>query len=482
VTAAYTRWPGWVWYLVGCVTAIGMYFAVPWDLAKIGLYAALGVSSALATVVGVHRNRPPVVWPWYLMALGRLSFTGGDVTYWWQTMVDHHDAFPTYSDALYLAYYPALVAALLGLVRARQPGKDRPGLLDALILSTGTAMLAWVFLIVPYVRATDLSLMARVVSLAYPVADLMVLSVLLRLTTGRADRTRAYQLLVASTCAMLVGDVVYALLELSIGYQPGNIVDATWLAMYALVGAAALHPSMVAMSRSAASAAEGQVSRGRLVALASASLMAPAMLAIEWLRHMPIDVPLVVTGCTVLFLLVIARLHGLLALVSRTLRTVEEQATHDQLTGLANRRLFHHRWQHSLATAGGPTALLYVDLDGFKLVNDSLGHEAGDDLLVQVADRLRQLARQGDVVARLGGDEFAIILPWTDEPTASQVAARLVAALGEPFHFNHRPISIGASVGVVTAPPGGDPQSQLRRADAAMYSAKAAGRGRAHAG
>jgi diguanylate cyclase (GGDEF)-like protein len=231
------------------------------------------------------------------------------------------------------------------------------------------------------------------------------------------------------------------------------------------------------ISRPARAEREGDVHLRRIVALAMASLMAPTVLAIEWLRGMKIDVPVIVAGCAVLFLLVIARLHGLVALLSETLRSVEEQATHDQLTGLANRRLFHSRWQQSLGEAGGPTALLYIDLDGFKPVNDTLGHDAGDGVLIEVAERLRRLVRAGDVVARLGGDEFAIILPWTDAATANAIAQRLVAELAKPFNLDLRPVSIGASVGAVTAGPNADPEAELRRADTAMYAAKAAGRG-----
>ena len=474
----YGRWPAWVWFLaLSSVWIVGCYM-VSSGLVRAAMYGLLGLASAVATVVGVRRHRPAVAWPWYLMAAGRLSFAAGDVSYWWQSVMQQRDVFPSFADVFYLGDYAMLVVALLGLVRARRPGKDRPGLLDALVLSTGAAMLAWVFLIVPYVRASDLSILARVVSLAYPVADILVLGVLLRLTTGRGDRPPAYRLMVFGMIAMLIGNVVYALLELTIGYQAGNIIDVTWLAMYAFGGAASLHPSIREISRPTRAQPEGNVHLRRLVALAMASLMAPAVLAIEWLRGMPIDVPVIVAGCAVLFLLVIARLHGLVALLSETLRSVEEQATHDQLTGLANRRLFHTRWQQSLGEAGGPTTLLYVDLDGFKPVNDALGHEAGDNVLVEVAERLRRLVRAGDVVARLGGDEFAVILPWTDGTTANGIAQRLVAELAEPFDLDQPAVSIGASVGAVTAGPNADPEAELRRADTAMYAAKAAGRGR----
>ena len=472
------RWPAWGWFLaLSSVWIVGCY-AVPPGLARAAMYGLLGAASAVVTVLGVRRFRPATAWPWYALAGGRLAWATGDVLYWWQTVVWHRDVFPSVADVFYLAHYALLVAGLVGLVRARRPGKDRPGLLDALVLPTGAAMLAWVFLMAPYVHDSELSTLGRVVSLAYPAGDIFVLGVLLRMTTGRGDRPPAYWLLVSSMIATLIGNVAYAVLELTIGYEAGSIIDVTWLAMYALGGAASIHPSMAAISQPARAESEGNVGPRRLVALAMASLMAPTVLAIQWLSGTDIDVPVIVAGCAVLFLLVIARLHGLVALLSQTLRSVEEQATHDQLTGLANRRLFHARWQDSLGEAGGPTTLLYVDLDGFKPVNDTLGHDAGDTVLVEVAERLRSLVRAGDVVARLGGDEFAVILPWTDAATAEAIAQRLVTSLAEPFNVAHRPVSIGASVGVVTAGPNANPEAELRRADSAMYAAKAAGRGR----
>ncbi|GIE99250.1 GGDEF domain-containing protein [Paractinoplanes rishiriensis] len=474
------RWPAWKAYLALSVAVMIVYYAVPVDEVQAVLVGTLGLSSAAAIVVGVRRNRPAVRWPWYLMAAARACFALAEVAYWIQTFVAGEDVFPGYADVLYLAFAVMLAIAVVGLVRARRPGKDVPGLLDALVLSTGAAMLAWVFLIVPYVRAEDLSPLARAVSLAYPVSDLLVLAVLSRLVTGRGDRPPAYRLFVASVLALLIADIGYALLELSIGYTAGNIVDLGWLAMQALGGAAALHPSVTSLSRKSPPVAEGPAPRRRVVALAVASLMAPAVLAIEWLRGMPIDVPVIVAGCTVLFLLVIARLDGLVRLLASALRAVEEQATTDQLTGLANRRRFHDRWESALSESVGPTALLYIDLDGFKPVNDAFGHEAGDAVLVAVADRINGVMRAGDVVARLGGDEFAVILPWTDDETANKVAERILTALADPFDTPTREVYIGASIGAIRARSGADPDNELRRADTAMYAAKASGRNRIH--
>ncbi|MCY1144326.1 GGDEF domain-containing protein [Actinoplanes sp. Pm04-4] len=475
------RWrrpAAWQVYLTLCALACVVYYSFPDEIVQSVVVGVLGMSAAAAIVAGVRLNKPAVRWPWYLLAAARACFASAEVVYWLQHMSAGGDVFPGYADWLYLAFAVMLAVAVVGLVRARRPGKDLPGLIDALVLSTGAAMLAWVFLLVPYVRAEDMSALGRAVSLAYPVSDLLVLAVLSRLVTGRGDRPPAYWLFVAGVFSLLIADVGYALLELSIGYTAGNIVDLGWLAMQALGGAAALHPSVTKLSsRSVPTTATATAPRRRVVALAAASLTAPAVLAIEWLRGMPIDVPVIVAGSTILFLLVIARLDGLVRQLAGALRAVERQASTDQLTGLANRRRFHDRWATALSADTGPTALLYLDLDGFKPVNDSHGHEAGDAVLVEVANRINAAVRLTDVVARLGGDEFAVILPQTDDATAQTVAERILDSLADPFDNG---IRIGVSIGVITATPGATPDTELRRADQAMYAAKHNGRNRIH--
>ncbi len=164
-------------------------------------------------------------------------------------------------------------------------------------------------------------------------------------------------------------------------------------------------------------------------------------------------------------------------------KTLEEQlrhqAFHDVLTGLENRFLFLDRLGHALARAGRggrPTAVLFLDLDDFKSVNDRLGHAEGDKLLVDVAQRLKVVTRAGDTVARLGGDEFAIIVEETDRAEAEQAAARILATLTPPFELGDRPIVVRVSIGIaVQSIDGADADELLRRADIAMYAAKAAG-------
>ena len=163
-------------------------------------------------------------------------------------------------------------------------------------------------------------------------------------------------------------------------------------------------------------------------------------------------------------------------------RLNEEQALRDSLTRLPNRRLFHDRVSHALARAQrhpGKLAVLFIDLDGFKDVNDSLGHAAGDHLLVDVAERLRACIRAGDTAARLGGDEFAILLEdLTAADQAVRLADRLMEALAAPFQIRGKDLTIGASIGIAMNTPGMSVDEFLRNADVAMYTAKNGGRGR----
>ncbi|RBY76622.1 GGDEF domain-containing protein [Blastococcus sp. TF02-09] len=160
---------------------------------------------------------------------------------------------------------------------------------------------------------------------------------------------------------------------------------------------------------------------------------------------------------------------------ARLLETVRHQAHHDSLTGLPNRVLFMERLLAALPTAGPGAHLgvLFCDLDGFKRVNDTLGHAAGDELLRQVAARLGAAVRPGDTVGRLSGDEFAIVLPGLEQPVdAERLAARVVDCFREPFRLEGREVAVGTSVGVAVHAPGNGAEDLLRQADAAMYRDK----------
>jgi diguanylate cyclase (GGDEF)-like protein/PAS domain S-box-containing protein len=162
---------------------------------------------------------------------------------------------------------------------------------------------------------------------------------------------------------------------------------------------------------------------------------------------------------------------------------LEHQARHDALTGLPNRSLFRDRLEHALAQARRRdhlVAVLFLDLDNFKVINDSLGHQTGDELLVEVAQRLRICVRGGDIVARLGGDEFTVLLEEIDaEAEAHLVAERIGEALRTPVRLGDRDVFVSASIGVaLSTAPRIEPEGLLRNADIAMYRSKAAGKAR----
>jgi diguanylate cyclase (GGDEF)-like protein/PAS domain S-box-containing protein len=152
---------------------------------------------------------------------------------------------------------------------------------------------------------------------------------------------------------------------------------------------------------------------------------------------------------------------------------LSHEALHDPLTGLPNRRRMHDALGQALGS--GPVGVLFVDLDGFKPINDTYGHEAGDELLQQVAARLKACVREEDVLARVGGDEFVLLMPGAAEPVdATAMRDRMLTVLRRPFRLSAGEVHIGASVGVHTASPHTDPDEALRAADDAMYAIKRA--------
>jgi diguanylate cyclase (GGDEF)-like protein len=158
-------------------------------------------------------------------------------------------------------------------------------------------------------------------------------------------------------------------------------------------------------------------------------------------------------------------------------RHLEHQAFHDPLTGLANRLLFTDRIRHALTRRSGNVALLYIDLDDFKSINDTLGHEAGDELLQETARRLLASLRTADTPARLGGDEFAVLLVDISEAHTRVVAERILENLRAPFSLAGRDVPVHASLGVALSDSGAASVEQLmREADTAMYVSKHGGK------
>ena len=300
----------WKWYLGAGLMVSVVYAFVPPEPAKLFLWPAIGWSSVAAIVLGVRRHRPDARLAWYLLALGVTTFIVGDNLYTFRNSVQHVAApFPSYIDFVYLAMYPLLVAGLVLLVRRRTPGRDRASLLDAAIITCGIGLLSWVILIVPYVRNQDMSLPERLTSIAYPLGDVALLAIAVRLAVGSGRRPKAFWMLAGSIVPLLVADALYGYLTLAGRWHEHNPVDAGWIAFYVGWGVAALHPSMRELS--VRSSGSPRVGGRRLAVVGSAALIPPAVLFVEQLQGNVDDGAAIAITGAVLFVLVLARTTGL---------------------------------------------------------------------------------------------------------------------------------------------------------------------------
>jgi diguanylate cyclase (GGDEF)-like protein/PAS domain S-box-containing protein len=753
----------WWAYLAAGASLCGLYlFVAPFKgsgpvINGLGLYGVIGVAG------GIRIHRPAAKAAWWCMALGLLLFFLGDIYTYSYPKLFHADVpFPSPGDAFYISVYPALMFGLALLVRRRNQRADGPGIIDALIMTVGLGLASFLFLIAPYIHDGTLTLLPKLVSIAYPTGDLILLAAVVRLAVDAGKRRPSFYLLTASIVTLLLTDFVYGILTLDGTYTHQLWLDAGWIFFYLLWGAAALHPSMAELS-DVETSREPRLTGLRLVLLAGATLIAPALELSRAIPHHDWDAVVLIGASAVLFSLVIGRMAGLVrqrekaaareralsaaggllvgvtdrdeiviaalqavvelggdhvtarlcrstgdevlvlaiddrggladwtisgevaALVQecdvrgvamlpayarqqlrlpvgddpvlglelrqgdgmesllmfvvagapcgdadtryamRTLtnqvalalgsaelseevhrqagearfstlvanatdlitvlradntiayqspsiervlgytandvigksfeallhpdeqgrmlrrlsdavaatgrteviecllrtkdgelryfeilhsnlldddavrgivlngRDVSErkefeeqlahQAFHDPVTHLANRALFNERVRHAVARSlreGIGMAVVFVDLDDFKTVNDSLGHAAGDRVLLEVAQRISSSIRAVDTAARFGGDEFAVLLEDVyDMQSAAETAERILEALARPLQLDHNDIAIRASLGISVAGTGTatDADELIRNADAAMYIAKGEGKG-----
>ena len=484
------RVPLWMAYLaVGALLLVVHAVLETGSLPQSLLYDVIGGSAVAVALIGVWRNRPERRLPWVLMAIGQASFVAGDLLWNWYEVIGE-DPFPSMADVLYLAGYPFIAAGLLLLIRRRVGDGDRGGLLDAAILTTALAILSWTFLIQPQLTGTELDTMSLAISLAYPIADLILIGVAMGLLATPGARTVSFRLLAASLALLVVADQIYALQNLDGTYVSGSWLDTAYLVAYLLFGASAAHPSMVKLT-DPHPVPVTWLGPMRMACLAAAMVTGPILVTMGPDAAANGGLAVIAAGTALLSLLVLARLAGLVGMLARDVaqrRTLEAQlsyqAFHDPLTGLTNRRRFVEAAEAALAgrTDPGSVAALFLDLDDFKTVNDSLGHAAGDALLVAVAERIRGDLRATDLAARLGGDEFGVLLTEIpNEAFAVAVAQRLLSRLVEPIEIGDVTVEVGASVGIaVDSPSMRTVDDLLGDADVAMYQAKALGKGRHH--
>jgi diguanylate cyclase (GGDEF)-like protein len=447
--------------------------------------------------------------PWRLIATGCLLLVGGA----W-IMLGYQSAtgvvpLVSVADALWLVGYAVLLPGVLLLGRGARR-HDVDALVDGAIIGFAALTATWLLFIGPSLAGGTGETLSRVVNTFYPVIDLALLTLVLRQLLDRSNRQRPAVLLALGLAVLFITNLGYLMSTDAIDPRYGRWLEATWVAGVLLLTAAAVLGSR-AEARSdtagippspALGPASADIGPGRLLAIAL-GLAVPPVLAIEW-GLVTGDIRMVVLGVAGLVMVALGtlRLGLLVAVVRRQLQdaralqaTLAHQAAHDPVTDLPNRERFTAELDRALADRGdgGPVAVLFVDLDQFKAVNDTLGHDAGDRLLRAVAARIGGVLRAGDVLARFGGDEFVVLLHGIEsEEEAAAVGGRVAAAVRTPAAVppvGPEPIGpqagragadrvvITATVGVVvTADPEVSAADVLRDADAALLEGKERGR------
>ncbi|WP_306208052.1 GGDEF domain-containing protein [Actinoplanes sp. RD1] len=433
-------------------------------LGTVGVYVVTTSMVLLrATVVAEQRAA------WALIGGGLCAYTAGMIWSWHLTADGSTLPFPSVCDVAWLSFYPLAYAGILMFLRRQAPA--RRTLLDGAIAGLGGAAVFSAVVVDALVGTSGAGGLEQYVALAYPLGDsLLVGTLLARMIVGRWIGAPSV-LVMAGLGTFIVADTGYVTLGTMDGYQPGGLVDLLYLAGLSLVGLAAWQPA-----RARPETAE----RNRL----GVSI---------WFAFGALGVTLVATRVPLSNATVTLAGLTLVAVVLRVMasfrdlsalgQALHDEARHDALTGLVNRRGVLERLTQTLAVPRpAPLALLLLDLDKFKDVNDTYGHQAGDRLLELAAARLVAITRAGDVLGRLGGDEFVLALSGdhVGERMAAGLATRIRTALREPFDLGHGVVvTIDVSVGIALRGAGDDEISLFRRADIAMYEAKRAGGGHA---
>jgi len=471
-------------------------------------YLVVEIATIAALVVSVRVYRPSHLWPWLAVSIAFVLFLiGGVARYQLAVTGNITESRSLIAEVITLPGYFVLAAGLLGFSRSTSADSERKWsvVLDASIAALAVATVVWVFAIQPML-AQGAALPATVVLVLYPTLSIFAAVVTLRIALNpEQERVPAYWFLLAAMTLMFTGDVFYMLADADLVAIPERLLDMPYMLALICSGVAALHPSMRMLTE------PGRPPRATKsafrIALVAIALVVPVLLTLRGVGSTTTDrvvlgpsvsanrpgratVGSTTTDRVVLGLLMLAMSAAAVLRLVQALRIAQSsevrlhhQAHHDSLTELPNRRLMERDLAHLLERAridDTHVALLYVDLDRFKLVNDTLGHRHGDELLVEVARRLRENVRPTDVVTRIGGDEFVILLgDVVSVSHALDLANRLRTCLKVPFAVNGMTFYVSVSIGLAYAS-GDDPtatvETLVRDADTAMYQAKDAGR------
>jgi diguanylate cyclase (GGDEF)-like protein len=469
VGATNDRNTGCRWFVAIFGLVAAAYPTLPADL-RLAIYPVLSgcIVAPLIALMRGQRRRDRL--PWLLLAIAMSVLTLGNAL----TAIGGQAQQTNAELVVALGHAVLLIAAAVLVLRRGR--NDLGGLLDVSVAALGLGGLLWTALVFPRLDAFGAGAGDQVAVLTSILVLAGVLGALGRVWLVSDYRIPALGMLLVALVLALVGNVIQAMATGTMTTGRPGWIEMFFLLAYLCVGAAALHSSVHELTRPGP-VRDDRLSPGRLVFLGLALAVPPLVGGVRQLAGLPADGALLAVGGLLVAPLVMVRVGRLARQREHAEQALRHQATHDALTGLPNRGELLRRLDAALRRerlAGRPAVvLLFCDLNGFKDVNDRLGHLAGDRLLAEVGARIQAGLRAGDVVARYGGDEFLVLCEAQAQAQAqARLCGHIESALALPFQLNGEPIRISSSVGAVLSDGTARPDELITRADQAMYRAK----------
>jgi diguanylate cyclase (GGDEF)-like protein len=440
------------------------------------LRTALFASSTTAIVVGLRCNRTRQPQPWVTLAAGQGAFALEQMC-WLANLVRGLPAAGPVGNTLDLIGYAITFVGGMGILRARTR-RDLGGLLDTGVMSVALGTVIWEFLLYGKLTRLGVPPLAQAATLIQLLVTMAGLGILMRLirTSAASPITLCY---LSGAIVGAFGQIVaFPLLSPDLARIPGTLAQCAPTLAGTSIGAAALHPSMIQLTEPGPITVD-RLSTRRMLMLGTALGTAPLSVGISQLLYHKADTLLLVVSTVTIVPLVMYRIRDLVAQRESAEAALAHRATHDSLTGLPNRAQFVSLVDSALRRLRdgnmSQVAILFCDLDGFKEINDTLGHSAGDHLLITVAQRLQDCVREGDIVSRFGGDEFLVLSEnLTEAEVADRLSGRIAKELQRPITLGSTKATISASIGVAATTALGALTAEeiIRDADLAMYAAK----------
>ncbi|GAA0806634.1 putative bifunctional diguanylate cyclase/phosphodiesterase [Spirilliplanes yamanashiensis] len=475
------RWQ-WRAFAAAAAAATVLYVADVSLAVSMACFAVIGAGSVAAMVAGPRMHRVRARAAWRLMTTAASLFLLGVVV---RPFVSELSGWQQFiADMLVLPGYFVLLPGVVLLLRARG-GLERQAVLDAFIVCIGAGLACALLLSVPAASVESRSVLASVLSGLYPFFDVALVLVFVNMAFTTTVWRPSQIFLTLGVVSLLVGDLAYGVISTRGEIYGSPLLDAPYLVTYGLLGLAALHPSVAELDRATRPPPQAW-SWQRLTLLVPVTAV-PFVLDLLAGGRSAADRLIIAVGGMLIALLLIARAVSAVQAEAAAQRHAEHQARHDPLTGLPNRRQMAREIGALLAAAPRDSpARVWVyalDLDGFKFVNESYGHDAGDQLVIDVGRRLTGLVPPGTPVARIGGDEF-VVAEIGDAAHAARTAERILAAMAEPLAVQGTDVVVSASVGIASAAATPDAdgtataEALMRDADTALFRSKTEGPGR----